>query len=147
MAYTSQAEIQTAFYSTLVPAGTLDATLASLGCNAVYDWMAVPQNAAFDYITLGDGYEIAKDTFGPDGHANGFLYYATLHVWSAQRSSANAWGMIDRLNTLFHRQSLTLQTLTHVYTLIFRTNAIYDQQATIPVLHIAHQYQIYSVQS
>lgn len=80
MAYTSVNEIQIAIYGLLVPAGTLDATLASLGVLAVYDFMAVPQNAAFDYLTLGDGYEIRDDTLGTEGHNHGYKYYASVHV-------------------------------------------------------------------
>lgn len=147
MAYTSQAEIQTALYQTLMPGGTIDAELASLGVLGVYDWMNVPQNAPFDYITFGDGYEQARDTLGDAGHSNGFLYYAMIHIWSRQNNTANASAMLDRLNTLFHRQPLTLATLTHVYTLTWRTNWLYDIQGNTPTLHIGQQYQIYTVQS
>lgn len=147
MAYTSQTEVQTAMYGLLMPSGTLDSTLSGLGLNAVYDFMNVPQNAAFDYVTVGDGYEIANDTLGEDGHADGFYYYPTLHLWSAQNGTQNPSLMIDRIQQLFHRQSLTLATLTHVSTRNNRTVWMVDPGGTLPILHIALQYKVYSVQS
>lgn len=146
MAYTSQAEIQTAMYNMLVPSGTLDTTLSSLGLNAVYDLMNVPQNAPFDYLTLGDGYEVAKDTLGLDGHSNGFQCYTTLHLWSTQNQTQNIDLMIDRIVQLFHRQALTLQTLNHVSTRTNRIIRMIDPSGTFPVFHAAIQFLIYTVQ-
>lgn len=151
MAWTSKNECQTYIYSTLlVPSGTIDATLTSLGIVGIYDWMNVPQNAAFDYITLGDGYEMPKDTLGLGGHSNGFLYYPNIHIWSSQRNTANPDAVENRINQLLinrDTQPWTLPTLTHVYTMLFRTNNTYDSQGTIPVLHKTLQYQIYTTQS
>lgn len=151
MAYTSQLEIQTYIYGTLlVPASTLDATLAADGLLAVYDYMAVPQNAAFDYLTIGDGYELKDDTLGNEGHQRGFQLYTTLHLWSVQRGTAKAASMVDRLNQLLlnkDNQPWTLTTLTHVYTMLNRVTYLLDAVGTIPVLHVAAQYKIYSVQS
>lgn len=146
MAYTSQNEVNTAMYSVLMPSGTLDATLAHLGLLAVYDFTAVPQNAPFDYLTIGDGNELHDDTLGVLGHSDGYKYNAKIHIWSSQRGTQNPVKMVDRLDQLFHRQSLTLATLTHVWTM--RTNLVFmaDPQSAIPYVHIIATYQTYSVQ-
>lgn len=149
-AWDSQIQIQTAMYSMLVPGGVLDATLASLGVTGVFDWLAVPQNQPFDYITLGDGYELPNDTLGSSGHSNGYLLYATVHVWSRQKGDANPSAMIDRMNSIFlnrDNQPWTLATLKHVYTRPYRCTWLPDAAGIIPILHIANQYQIYTVQS
>lgn len=129
-----------------MPAGTLDATLAGLGLNAVYDFAGVPQNAAWDYLTIGQGYEMPNDTLGPDGQSDGFYYYHTLTIYSVQRGTANIDAMISRLNQLFHRQPLTLATLNHVYTLCQRVTRSPDPQGTIPILKAAVTYKVYSTQ-
>lgn len=150
MAYTSIDEIQTYIYGLLVPAGTLDSTLSGLGLNAVYDFLGVPQNAPFDYLTLGDGYEIKSDTFGNEGHQRGFKLYTTLHLWSSQRGTKQAAKMIDHINSLMlnkDNQPWTLATLTHVYTMLNKCTYLADSAGTIPILHVATQYEIYSVQS
>jgi hypothetical protein len=143
-AYTSHNEIQTGMYAKIAPGGVLDATLANLGLLAVYDLWAVPQNAPFDYLTIGDGHELANDTLGPAGAANGFYDYAIVHIWSRQRGTQNPDAMVSRLNQLLHRQALTLPTLTHVSTLYQRTTYMADPDGL--TLHIAIQYLSYSVQ-
>lgn len=144
---TSQNEVQTAFWNTLMPSGTLDATLAGYGLQAVYDFMAVPQNAPFDYLTIGEGYELAEDTLGGPGAGNdGFYFFQTLNLWSRQRGTQNPSLMIARLNQLFHRQPLTLATLKHVYTLRNRCVWMQDISGVIPVLHVSLQYKVYSTQ-
>lgn len=143
---TSQDEVQTAMYSLLMPGGALDSMLAGYGLLAVYDFAGVPQNAAFDYLTVGDGYEMPYDTFGENGTADGFYYFSTLHIWSTQRGTKNPSLMVARLNALFHRQPLALATLNHVYTRRNMTKWLADPSGVIPVLHIALQYKIYSTQ-
>src|SRR5436305_12075617 len=110
--YTSHDEIQTAMYNALMPSGSVDGTLSGLGVVGVYDWRNVPQNANYDYITLGDGYELPEDTFGP---VDGWKYYPTLHIWSRQRNTRNAALMVGRLHQLFHNQQLALPTLNNCY--------------------------------
>lgn len=140
--FTSQNEIQKAMYGRLMPFNNIDPALASLGCKGIYDWKNVPQNAPFDYITLGDGYELTNHTF--DGY--GYKYYAMVHIWSNQNNSENAQLMVSLLNQYFDKQSLTLATLGNVFSLNQRTTAMLDQSGTIPVVHYAIQYLSYSVQ-
>lgn len=144
--YTSANEVQTAMYNMLMPAGSLDATLAGLGLNAVYDFAGVPQNATFDYMTIGEGYESPNDTLG-DSLADGYYYYAMLTIFSRQRGTANIDAMVSRLDQLFHRQSLTLATLKHVYTLRQRVVRGIDPSGTIPILKTVVTYKVYSSQS
>ncbi len=145
--YTSVDEVQTAFYALLKPGGTLDATLSGLGLNAVYDFLNVPQNAPYDYLTLGDGYELPNNTMGVRGHRNGFYYYPTLHLWSMQRGTKNPSGMVSRVIELFDGIDLTLATLTHVETKYRRTLYQADPTNAIPYLHAAIQFFVNSVQS
>ena len=140
--FTSQNEIQTAMYAALMPSGTLDATLANLGLLAVYDLWNVPQNAPFDYITLGDGWEMPSDTFD----SNGYKYTANVHLWSAQRGTQNPSLMVNRLDQLFHRTQLSLATLRNVYSMRQRATWMSDPAGTIPILHIVISYLSYSVQ-
>lgn len=146
VAYTSASEVQTAMYALLMPGGSLDTTLASLGLNAVYDIANVPQNAAFDYLTIGQGYEMPNDTLGLAGHSDGFYYFHTMTIYSQQRNTANIDAMISRLHQIFHRVDLTLATLQHVYTLAQRVTRSIDPSGTIPILKASITYKIYSVQ-
>lgn len=142
MANTSQIEIQTAMYNALMPGGVLDATLAGAGLNAVYDLFNVPQNAPYDYLTIGDGYELTDHTFD----SNGYLYYNTLHIWSVQRGTLQTSIMVDRLDQLFDRKTLALATLHSVYTLRQRCIWLADSQGVTPIQHVAIQYKSYSTQ-
>ena len=141
-AYTQQPEIQRAMFQKLKPFNNIDATLAALGCKGVYDWKNVPQNAEFDYITLGDGYELTDHTF--DGY--GYKYYAMVHVWSNQNNSENPQYMVSRLNEMFDKQTLHLDTMNNVSGLNQRTTNLLDQTGIIPIVHYAVQYLFYTVQ-
>ena len=140
LVYTSHDEIQTAFYNALAPGGVIDATLVSNGITGVYDFRAVPQNAVFDYITFGDGYEMSDDTFDSDG----FKLYPMVHIWSRQRATTPATNVFNRINQLLHRQSLTLPSLNNVFCLLQRANWLDGGDGL--TLHVAITYYTYSVQ-
>jgi hypothetical protein len=140
-AYTSHDEVQTAMYNVLCPGGNVDPVLAGLGVTGVFDWQSVPQNQPYDYITIGDGYEIPQDTFD----SAGFLYFPTMHIWSRQKNTKNPSLMINRANQFFNRQSLELESLKSVYSIIYRINWLDGGDGL--TLHVAAQYQCYSSQT
>lgn len=147
--YTSQQEVQTAIYNLLVPSG-LDSTLSGLGLLAVYDRFAVPQNAPFDYLTIGEGYELPNNTLDAEGSDKGFYLFTTLHLWSTQRGTQNPSAMVARINQILtnkNNQPWTLATLHHVYTMLNRTTWLQDTTGIIPVLHVAIQHKHYCQQT
>lgn len=143
LVYTSHNEVQTAIYALLAPSGVVDSTLSGLGVTGVYDFRAVPQNAVFDYITFGDGYELAENTFDSDG----YKYYPMVHIWSRQNDTAPASAMLSRINQLIDpvpRRALTLPNLTNVYCTYQRANWLDGGDGL--TLHVAITYLAYSVQ-
>jgi hypothetical protein len=138
MVQTATSEIQTAFYSLLVPGNVLDATLASLGVTGVFDERAVSESQPFDYITIGDFTEKPNNTLGRRGYDNS----ATIHLWSRQIGQKPAQLMVARINQLIDQQHLTLASQAHVYTM-------YDMSQYIPqpdglTLHVPIRYMLYS---
>lgn len=140
LVYTAHNEVQTAIYALLAPGGTVDATLAGLGVTGVYDFRAVPQNAVFDYVTFGDGYELPDHTFD----SNGYRYYPMLHIWSRKNDTSPASSMLNRINQLLDRQTFTLANLNNVFCLYQRSNWLADPDGL--TLHVAITYLTYSVQ-
>lgn len=138
MVQTATSEIQTAIGNLLVPSGTLDATLANLGVTGVFDIRSVPEDQAFDYITIGDTQETPNNTLGRRGYNNTFI----AHIWSRALGTKNAQAMLARLNQLIDQQHLTLATQGHVYTM-------YDWSQFLPepdglTLHVPVRYKIYT---
>jgi len=138
MVQTATSEIQAAIGNILVPSGTLDATLASLGVTGVFDNRAVPENQAFDYITIENNQEIPNNTLGRRGYNN----LVTLHIWSQALGNKNAQAMVARINQLIDQVHLNLATQSHVYTM-------YDMSQFLPqpdglTLHVIVRYRIYS---
>src|SRR5690242_20674744 len=111
--YSASKEVQQAIYAKIQPNGVLDSILSSLGILAVYNARAVPQNAPYPYMTIGEGYETSDDTLG----TLGFKYSFTINIYSWEDGGENLEDAVSRINELFHEQDLTLQTLKHVYTL------------------------------
>lgn len=135
---TSLAEIPAAIYAKLVPGGVLDSTLAGLGVTGVFDFRAVPENQAFDYITLGDASEMPDNTFGRRGYDSKIL----LHIWSRAIGSKTANSILARLNTLLDQQPLSLATQSHVYTMYDWSNRIADPDGL--TLHVPVRYKIFT---
>src|SRR5260370_3504557 len=96
MVQTAQNEVQTAIYNLLVPSGSLDTQLATLGVTAVIDFVSVQQNQLFDYITLGDAREQPNNTFG----RRGYIYRPKIHIWSRQRGTKIPSLILARINQL-----------------------------------------------
>lgn len=138
MTQTAAGEIETAIGNLLVPSGTLDATLQSLGVTGVFDQRAVPENQPFDYITIGDTIERPNNTLGRRGYDNTL----TIHIWSRKFSQKTVQQMVARINQLIDQQHLTLASQSHVSTR-------YDQSMYVPqpdglTLHAPIRYMIYS---
>jgi hypothetical protein len=135
---TATVELLPAIYQKLAPGDVLDSQLAALGIQAVYDFRNVPENAAFDYITIGDGYEISDDTF--DG--NGWRNTATIHIFSRETSVEYPNKVLKRLNDLLHRQVLSLPTLHNVF--LRYSGARWKDDPDGLTLHIIATYQTYT---
>jgi hypothetical protein len=138
MVQTATSEIQAAIGALLVPSGTLDATLASLGITGVFDDMSVPETQAFDYITIGDISEKPHNTLGRRGYDVTF----TINVWSRALGTKTAQSILARINQLVDQQHLSLATQAHVYTM-------YDESQFVPqpdglTLHVPIRYILYS---
>lgn len=138
MVQTATSEIQTAIGDILVPSNVLDATLASLGVTGVFDDRAIPENQAFDYITIGDMQEKSNNTLGRRGYNN----TVTVHIWSRAFGNKNAQLILARLNQLLDQQHLSLATQAHVSTM-------YDMSQFLPqpdglTLHVPVRYMLYS---
>jgi hypothetical protein len=129
--------VDAAIYAKLVPGGTLDATLASLGVTGVFDIRAVPTGQPLDYVTIGDTQEVPMNVL----QKRGYTLLTTLHIWTQERGTKTADAILARLNTLLDQQSLTLATHNHVGT-------YYEQSLTLPqndvkdILHMTVRYQI-----
>jgi len=121
MTQTAAGEIQVAIGNILVPSGTLDATLASLGVTGVFDQRGVPENQPFDYITIGDTIERPNNTLGRRGYNNTI----NIYIWSRQLGQKTAQAIVARLNKLLDQVHLNLSTQAHVYTM-------YDQSMYLP---------------
>lgn len=135
---TSLSEVQAAIYAILVPSGTLDATLAALGVTGVFDFRAVPENQAFDYITLGDATEMPDNAFARRGYDSKIL----LHIWSRQLGVKTADSILARLNALLDQKPLTLATQSHVYTMYDWSHHIADPDGL--TLHVPVRYKIFT---
>ena len=121
MTQTAAGEIQVAIGNILVPASTLDATLASLGVTGVFDHRGVPESQPFDYITIGDTIERPNNTLGRRGYNDTI----TIYIWSRQLGQKTAQAIVARLNQLLDQVHLNLSTQAHVYTM-------YDQSMYLP---------------
>ena len=135
---TSQNEIQTAFYARLVPSGVIDSVLSASGVVGVFDFRNVPQNQPFDYITLGEGFELPNNTLG----RRGYTYYPTIGIWSRSKGTDIPTAIVARINTLVDQKILTLSTHEHVSTLYQRATWLADPDGL--TLHVALQYQLYT---
>src|SRR5256885_11453596 len=111
MTQTAAGEIQVAIGNILVPASTLDATLASLGVTGVFDHRGVPESQPFDYITIGDTIERPNNTLGRRGYNDTI----TIYIWSRQLGQKTAQAIVARLNQLLDQVHLNLSTQAHVY--------------------------------
>ncbi len=138
MVQTATSEIQTAIYAKLAPSGTLDATLASLGVTGIFDARAVPENQAFDYITLGNTIEKPNNTLGRRGYDNAFM----MHIWSRQIGMKPAQMILNRMNQLIDQQKLTLATQGHVSTMYDMSQFLDDPDGL--TLHVPVRYMLYS---
>lgn len=135
---TSLSETQTAIYNVLVPAGTLDTTLSGLGVLGVFDFRAVPENQAFDYITIGDSIESPDNTFGRRGY-NSII---NLHIWSRALGTKTANSILAQLNKLLDQQSLTLTTQSHIFTMYEWSQRIADPDGL--TLHVSVRYRLFT---
>jgi hypothetical protein len=97
--------IQDAVYDVL----TADVTLMTL-VSGIYD--AVPENAEFPYVVIGEALELPDDRL--DGYGRETVL--TLHVWSRHRGFSEATEILARLVTLLDHQSLTITSQHHVAT-------------------------------
>jgi hypothetical protein len=138
MAQSAHNEILTAIAAVLVPSGALAPSLAAAGVTGAYDMRAVPQNAVFPYITTGDGYEIPDNAFG----RRGYIYFATLHIWSQEKGTQEAGGIVAALNALLDQKSLNLPSQAHVYTMYNRSTFMADPDGL--TLHVPVQYRIFT---
>jgi hypothetical protein len=130
-------EVQAAVYALLVPSGSIDTTLASLGVVGVFDWRKVPQNQPFDYVTLGDITETPENTLGRRGYVLNFA----IHIWSRYLGTQAPSAMLERINELIDQEPLTLATHAHVSTRYQRTKTYADQDGL--TIHLIAQYQIF----
>lgn len=135
-AQTSIIQVQQAIYTRLAPSDIPETELASLGVVGVYDKRAVPQNAAFPYVTVGDAYELPDNTLGRKGYRTAH----TIHIWSRERGTEEAASIADRLNQLLDQQPLTLASHAHVYTMYDRSFYLDDPDGL--TLHVAVRYYI-----
>lgn len=132
---TSLSEVQTAMYSRL----TGDTTLMAL-LTAVYDFTAVPDDAAFPYVTIGDATETPLNAFGRRGYATRHL----VHIWdSGYGGLLKAQTVLARLNFLLDQQPMTLATQSLVYLLFQQSHTLNDPGAN-KVIHIVCEYEIFT---
>jgi len=111
---TSLSELQTAFYAKLMPIGSLQSDLATLGVTGVFDFGYLPENQAFPYITLFSGAgERPDNVFGTRGYASTIQ----VDIWSIYGGYKECYSILNVINTLFDQQHLSLATHAHVYTL------------------------------
>lgn len=96
---TALATVQTGLYSRLTGDATLMTMLAGQG---VFD--EVPENQAFDYITIANNFELRNDTFARRGRD----VTITLDIWSQGHGFAAALAILDRCVFLLDRKPLTL---------------------------------------
>lgn len=130
-------EVQAAIYATLVPAGTLDATLSGLGITGVFDVRGVPQGQAFDYIVIGDTREQPFNTLG----RRGYVSLCNIHIFSRAPGTKTPFSVLTRINTLLDQQPLTLATQTHVGTM-YQGNQPPFTDADDLTTHLVASYQI-----
>lgn len=104
MGTTSLWAVQQAIYAKL----TSDATLMGL-IKGVFD--AVPDNQPMPYVVIGEGTEVPFRTFT----STSYVATITLHIWSGAKGYKEGLAILDRLNTLLDRVSLTVSGFQHIY--------------------------------
>jgi hypothetical protein len=134
----ARGELHAAFDAKLRPGGVVDATLASLGVVGVFDIRGVPENQAFDYITLGKIQERPNNTFGRRGYDD----TVWVHIWSRALGTKNVEGMMARLNVLFDWQPLSMATQTHIFTMFDWSDVFEDPDGL--TLHGVVRYKTFS---
>jgi len=102
-------ELQAAIYSALTGAGL-----------TVYD--AVPENAAFPYVTIGYSQELPFDTHTSRGRE----IVSTIHIWSRYPGAKEIKELAATVISTLDRTSLTLPNWHHVYTLFDSATYLQD---------------------
>jgi hypothetical protein len=138
MIETAQNEVTAAIATALAPGRAIDAQLQALSVVGVYDFRGVPQNATFDYITIGQAQESSLNTFG----RRGYMLAPTIHIWSRQGGIQQGTNILARINQLINQQDLPLASQSLVYLIYERALWVADPDGL--TLHIAAQYRIYT---
>jgi hypothetical protein len=132
---TSLSEVQMAMYARLTGDSALMALIA-----AVYDFTAVPDDAALPYVTIGDATETPLNAFGTRGYKTRHL----VHVWDSQYGGQlKVQTIIARLNTLLDQQMLILATQAFVYMLFQQAHVLPDPGAN-KIIHGIVEYESFS---
>ncbi len=127
---TSLPELQRAIYGVL----SNDTTLGAL-VTGVFDWGGVPESQAYPYVTIGDATEVPFNTLGKRGYQT----TVTLHIWSRALGFAEVYSILARLNTLLDQEPLSLQTQTHIFTMLDNTQTLDDPDGLTH--HVAVRYR------
>ncbi|WP_289009511.1 DUF3168 domain-containing protein [uncultured Thermomonospora sp.] len=117
--------VQAAYYARL----TGDDELISM-ISGVYDY--VPEDAAYPYVVIGEGTEIADNQHGEFGRQT----TQTLHVWSRYRGFAQGLAIANRIVELLDHQPLIIAGLRHIATRLEFMQTLTDPAAPGDLRHI-----------
>ncbi|MGW2985461.1 DUF3168 domain-containing protein [Streptomyces goshikiensis] len=132
---TALGPVQLAVYTRLTDDDALMALITG-----VYDY--VPENVAFDYVTIGEATEV------PDNRHGGFGRETTvsLHVWSRYRGHARGLRIAARVTELLDHQPLAVAGLHHVSTRFEFSQTLTDPEPPGDIRHIPMRFRIVTEQ-
>ncbi|MFF9146321.1 DUF3168 domain-containing protein [Streptomyces sp. NPDC014861] len=124
--------VQGAVYAVL----SADATLTGDLGVGVYD--AVPEEASFPYVVLGEATEVPANS--QDRHGRDVVI--TLHVWTRALGHTEGLEIGQRIQALLDHQPLSIPGLDHVATLFEFGQTLVDPEPPGDIRHLVLRYRV-----